>query len=273
MVVNKIGEELMKEIDIFEHTRIARHIPRAGQISLKYYERSGLTSEYFIDLDEVFICSNHRTIKFRTPNLDHVYEIFGKFSQESPSVVRTSVVDCITCNPETFKEKLIVVFTMLNLDLNSWLLRTKDPKIPVDEASLYGLCQLYSCHALAYTTGSVWSISELHGNYSVDKLKRHCDIHLVFLEGGILGQLHKKPTIQRLMSGLSEISAPLASVSNGAYNETVQKEDPKQNAQKTSASVSPNQDHTYTSPTPHLCSDVIVNCPFKGPKMCPTSIM
>ena len=122
MAVNKIAEELMKEIDMFKHTRIARHIPRSAEISLKYYERSGLVSKYFIDLDEVFICSSCKTIKFRTPNPDHIYEIFGRYSHESPVVVCTSIVDFITCDPEMFKERLVVVFTMLNLDLNSWLI-------------------------------------------------------------------------------------------------------------------------------------------------------
>ena len=152
----------MEEIDIFTHTKIARHIPRAAEITLKYYEQSGLSSKYFMDLDEVFIFSNCRSPNFRRPNPDHVYEIFGKFSHKSPSVVRTSVVEYITCDPETFKEKLVVVFTMLNLDLNSWLIRTKNPKIPADEASLYSLCQLYCCHALSYTIGSIWSTLELH---------------------------------------------------------------------------------------------------------------
>ena len=119
MAVNKIAEELMKEIDMFKHTRIARHIFRSAEISLKYYERSGLVSQYFIDLDEVFIHSNCKTIKFRTLNPNHIYEIFGRYSHESPAVVRTSIVDFIMCDPETFKERLVVVFTMLNLDLNS----------------------------------------------------------------------------------------------------------------------------------------------------------
>ena len=64
MAVNKIAEELMKEIDILRHTKIARHIPRAAEITLKYYEQSGLAREYFIDLDEVFIRSNRRTLNF-----------------------------------------------------------------------------------------------------------------------------------------------------------------------------------------------------------------
>ena len=38
MAANKIAEELMKKIDVFEHTKIARHIQRSAEISLKYYE-------------------------------------------------------------------------------------------------------------------------------------------------------------------------------------------------------------------------------------------
>ena len=170
MAVNKIAEELLQEIDIFEHSRIARHIPRSAEISLKYYERSGLANEYYMDLNEVFICGNRKTLKLRTPNPDHIYEIFGHYSHESPTVVRTSIVDYITCDPETFKERLVVVFTMLKLDLNSWLILTKNPRMPADEASLYSLCQLYSHHALAYTTGSVWSTLEIHGNCSVEDI-------------------------------------------------------------------------------------------------------
>ena len=170
MAVNKIAEELLQEIDIFEHSIIARHIPQSAEISLKYYERSGLANEYYMDLNEVFICGNRKTLKLRTPNPDHIYEIFGHYSHESPTVVRTSIVDYITCDPETFKERLVVVFTMLKLDLNSWLILTKNPRMPADEASLYSLYQLYSHHALAYTTGSVWSTLEIHGNCSVEDI-------------------------------------------------------------------------------------------------------
>ena len=164
-----------------------------------------------------------------------------------------------------FKERLVVVFTMLNLDLNTWLLRTKNPKIPADEVSLYGLCQLYSCHALAYTTGSVWSTLELHGNYSVNELKCHCNIHLVFLQGGILGQLHKKPTIPRLMGIPSKNTGPQIVVIHDTNSDSVQSVQMRSNVQDKMAPVVSNQvndldlDHTYTSPTPQVRNEVNAN--------------
>ena len=171
MADNKIVRELLDKIDVFEHTRIARHILRSAEISLKYFENSGLSCEYFLDLDEVFIKNKRKVLKFRTPDPDHVYDIFGKYSREEASVVRTSVIDYITCDPISFNERMVVVFTMLHLNLDEWLLRTENPNLPADKAVVYGLCQLYSRHALAYTTGSVWSTLEMHGKCSLEEVK------------------------------------------------------------------------------------------------------
>ena len=113
-------------------------------------------------------------------------------------------------------------------------------------------------HALAYTTGSIWSTLELHGNYSVNELKRHCDIHLVFLEGGILAQLHKKPTIPRLLSVSSATN--LQSVRTSESNVVSV-------ASTTSTPLLPQQgtdttqDHTYAFPIPQICSDVLIEPP------------
>ena len=152
---------------------------------------------------------------------------------------------------------------MLNLDLNGWLLRIKNPKIPADKASLYSLCQLYSQHALAYTTGSIWSTLELHGNHSINELKQHCDIHLVFLEGGILAQLHKKPTIPRLLSVTSTTDLLMARTSESKVVSIVKMTStpllPEQGTDTT-------QDHTYASPVPQICSDVLSEPPVTDKK-------
>ena len=63
---------------------------------------------------------------------------------------------------------------------------------------------------------------ELHGNYSVNELKCHCDIRLVFLEGGILRQLHKKPMIPRLMGIPYKSAGPRIVVIDDANNDSVQ---------------------------------------------------
>ena len=239
MAENSIAKELLDEIDIFEHTRVARHIPRLSEISLKYFEASGLAREYFLDLDDVFLKNKRKPLKSRTPNANHVFEIFGKFSHENADVVHASIVDYITCDPVSFKERMVVVLTMLHLNLDEWLIRIKDQKSPADEGVVYGLCQLYSRHALAYTTGSVWSTLEIHGKCLLQDVKRHCDIHLVFLEGGVLGQLHKKPSIPKLMSVPCSTNMNVSQPSHGEPIVIT--------------------DHTYSSPTPRTMPSVITS--------------
>ena len=254
-----IAEELLQEIHAFEPTKVARHIPRSMTISLDYFERSGLAQEYFLDLNEVYLRPKRKNAKIRVPNPDHIYEVFGMYSHESPEVVRTSIVDFVTCDPESFKERLVVVFSMLHHNLNSWLLKTKNPANPADEASLYGLCHLYSRHALVYTTGSIWSSLEWRGNYSVDEIKRSCDIHLVFLDRGILGQLHRKPQIPRLLSAAAPKSLPPKKQDTSNIVVVSSESDPENkgtlinNENDTLTSTS---DYSYASPMPQERAEI-----------------
>ena len=191
------------------------------------------------------------------PNPDHIYEVFGKYSHESPDVVRTSIVDFVTCDPESFRERLVVVFMMLHHNLNSWLLKNKNHANPADEASLYGLCHLYSRHALVYTTGSIWSSLEWRGKYSVKDIKKCCDIHLVFLDGEILGQLHRKPQIPRLISATAPRTPP-SSIQSASNAVVISSESDPENkgmpihneCDTTTSPVRELDDHSYASPTP-----------------------
>ena len=146
---------------------------------------------------------------------------------------------------------------MLHHNLNSWLLKTKNCANPADEASLYGLCHLYSHHALVFTTGSIWSSWEWRGKYSVEDIKKCCDIHLVFLDGGILGQLHRKQQIPCLISATAPKTPPLLiqdasnAVVISSESDPENKGMPVHNEYDTTTSpVRELDDHSYASPTP-----------------------
>ena len=80
----------------------------------------------------------------------------------------------------------------------------------------------------------------------------------MFLEGGIFAQLHKKPTIPRLLSVLSATDRLTARTSESSVSSVVQMTStllsPKQGTDST-------QDHTYTSPVPQIRSDVLSEPP------------
>ena len=87
----------------------------------------------------------------------------------------------------------------------------------------------------------------------------------MFLEGGILGQLHKKPMIPRLMGIPSKNTGPQIVVIDDANSDNVQPEQTRSNVQDTMVPVLVNQvndldiDHTYASPTPQVRNEVNAN--------------
>ena len=58
-----IAEELMLEINAFQPTKVARHIPSSMTISLDYFEGSGLAQEYYLDLNEVYLKPKRKKAK------------------------------------------------------------------------------------------------------------------------------------------------------------------------------------------------------------------
>ena len=92
----------------------------------------------------------------------------------------------------------------------------------------------------------------------------------MFLEGGILAQLHKKPTIPRLLSVTSATDLLMARTSESKVVSAVKMIStlllPEQGTDTT-------QDHTYAYPVPQICSNVLSEPPATDQKreQCPPS--
>ena len=67
MADNSIARELLEQIDTLQHTKVARHIPHSAEISLKYFENSGLSCEYFLDLDDMFYKKQMKIVEILYP--------------------------------------------------------------------------------------------------------------------------------------------------------------------------------------------------------------
>ena len=106
------------------------------------------------------------------PNPDHVFEIFGTFSHETAEKEHERVLDFIICDTISFNERMAVVFTMLNLNLDQRLKQMSNSKILADEIAFYRLCQLYLRQVLIDTTGSVSSTLKIPCQLSLDEFSK-----------------------------------------------------------------------------------------------------
>ena len=85
----------------------------------------------------------------------------------------------------------------------------------------------------------------------------------MFLEGGILAQLHKKPTIPRLLGDSSTTDCLTTRTSESSVSSVVQMTNTPLSSKQ---GMDPTQDHTYTSPVPKIRSDVLSEPPVMDQK-------
>ena len=85
----------------------------------------------------------------------------------------------------------------------------------------------------------------------------------MFLEGGILAQLHKKPIIPRLLSSSSATVRLMTRTNESSVSSAVQMTSTPLSSKQ---GMDPTQDHTYASPVPQICSDVLSEPPVMDQK-------
>ena len=74
-----------------------------------------------------------------TAYTEHVFEIFGRYTNETVREVRSSLVDYVKGYSEYFAKCLVVILTMENMSLTEWLNNMEKVNTCTDEAALYGL--------------------------------------------------------------------------------------------------------------------------------------
>ena len=79
-----------------------------------------------------------------TAYTDHVFEIFGRYMNETVCEVRCSLLDYIKGYSDHFTKCMVVILTMENISLLEWLSTMEKPTTCADEAALYGLCHMFS---------------------------------------------------------------------------------------------------------------------------------
>ena len=190
---NVLIEQDSDEINNLEYVPVARHIPRAQIITEEYFESSGLSNEYYLDTTLVFQKPKGKCRKL-TAYTEHVFEIFGCYTNETVREVRSSLVDYVKDYSDYFTKCLVVILTMENMSLSEWLNNMEKVNTCADEAALYGLCHMFSQHSLVYTIDSVWTMLNLTSQTSVDHIKAKCDLHFC-----ILGWRHYRNTTSKTL--------------------------------------------------------------------------
>ena len=81
-------------------------------------------------------------------NNDHLFELFGKFSDEDCESVRLDALERIECGSHVYEQVGAEFFAIRGITFKEWALSTCNRYYYGDELLLYALCRIFHRHVL-----------------------------------------------------------------------------------------------------------------------------
>ena len=93
-----------------------------------------------------------------------------------------------------FYEKVGTTFhLLLGLNMEAWLNMMLRKTIFGDELTLYALSRSYNRHTIVYNKNRLWCTMEIKTPMPPVDIHNNCNVHLIYIEGGLFATLRRKP--------------------------------------------------------------------------------
>ena len=127
------------------------------------------------------------------PNSQILYDIFGEFSQEDSADVKLHTLDLISQEIDLYEKVGTTYLLLLGISMESWLNMMLRKTSFADELMLYALSRSYNRHTIVYNKNRLWCTMDITRPLTATEIHNHCDVHLVYITGGLFAQLRRKP--------------------------------------------------------------------------------
>ena len=127
--------------------------------------------------------------KSNRPVPDTMFELFGKFSCQSGSDIRDTMIGWSYDNFHMLECAFNVALRYCNTTLRVWLNNMADEHTPGDEVTLYVLVHIYQQHVYIFTQMFWWTMLLYTVPVSGKELMAQCAIVLVYIRDGVFGEL------------------------------------------------------------------------------------
>ena len=199
MAHTSIAAELLSCVSPFRYRSIIPCLTMDDFVPLRTFQRSELGKLYDVDRAG---CRPNGVI-----NNSHLFELFGKYSDEDAESVRSDTLKRINTGERVYFCVGTIFFAMREWSFKEWALTACSSFYYGDELLLYALCRIFHRHAMVVCRDRNWSTLEPKGTMMTDELMSACNLRLVYLRPGIFGELiPKKNRTKKCIS--VEISPP-----------------------------------------------------------------
>ena len=192
LMENSIAAEMMAIINTRRYKQIVPSLPVGAGLSEDVFPKTTLAKRYTLDVK--------RWIDGSFMNPSAMFKIFGAFSSETPLQVRRMMKYLGISKKRGAEECKIlknrwIALHMKGQSAREWADTMFQRDVPGDEISLYILCKMYHRHSVVFTSANIWTTFEPDRQLTEAELFDACELHFLFIEPGVFGELRPRPAM------------------------------------------------------------------------------
>ena len=137
----------------------------------------------------LFNIDHTNCLKNKEINNDHLFDLFGQYSDETAESVRSDAVERIESGRNVYIKVGKEFFDQCYWSFNEWALAVCSQNYHGDEMLLYVLCRIFHRHAVVICHNRYWCTFDNPPEMPIKAILNVCDLHLIYLRPGIFSEL------------------------------------------------------------------------------------
>ena len=133
------------------------------------------------ELSDMFTIDKMACVQNGEINNQHLFEIFGLFSDEDVESVCSDIIECIETGKNVYEQMGEEFFSCREWNILEWALATCSQYYYGDELLLYVLCHVFHRHAMVICKERYWCTFEPDESMDIYTVLDCCDLHFVYL--------------------------------------------------------------------------------------------
>ena len=144
------------------------------------------------ELGKLFDINKVNCVKNGGINNNHLYEVFGRFSDKDAESVQSDVVERIETGKSVYTQVCEEFFDRHGWSFKEWALAICSHFYHGDEMLLFTLCRIFHQHAVVVCKDRYWSTFDINEDMLIGEILDACDLHFIYLRPGVFAELKLK---------------------------------------------------------------------------------
>ena len=190
---SSIAADLLAAINVCKYKQIVPFLAEGSWLSELIFPKTQLAVSYAL------ITKRWLDGSYMNPNA--LFELFGEYNNETGMQVRKRMLKFLGITKKHGVDKCNILknswiaLHMHGISAREWVDSMFLRDTLGDKIALYTLCKIYHRHCVVVTSAKLWTMLETTASMTEKDIMESCDLHLLYIEQGVFGELWLKPAM------------------------------------------------------------------------------